>query len=68
MKNEVTPCILPEVPFSVYLIKDGEVFPKKMFTVTRKSIDLKRLYVYELGREIDHNNTNITVVNHSWPN
>lgn len=49
---------LPTTPFTVYFLKNGEVQPKMMFTVTAKLINKERekveLFINELGRTVEY--------------
>lgn len=58
---------LPQVPFSIYFLnKDGEVSPKKIFTVTEKVIDRENakieFFIRELQRKISYNPEHIILV------
>ncbi len=68
MEDDVTTDYFPETPFSIYLLKNGEVFPKRIFTVTRKNVETKMLYVAEMKEEINYEETLISIVVVFWPN
>ena len=58
---------LPAVPFNIYFIDhNGSIKPKRIFTVTRKEINVGkkciRLYVLELYQYIDFNQDSVQVV------
>lgn len=57
---------LPNTPFSIYFIEDGEVSPKMMFTVLRKAIDLDekviKLFIYELNLSVVYDPSTIVRV------
>ena len=55
---------LPSVPFNIYFIdRHGEVFPKKVYTVTSKERDTKTgclmLYIIELNKYIVYGLDNV---------
>jgi hypothetical protein len=68
MQKEVTINNFPETPFSIYFLRDSEVSPKRMFTVTRINLERKRLYVGELDMEINCEQTLISIVQCFGPN
>jgi hypothetical protein len=68
MKHEATVADLPQVPFSLYFMQEMEVFPKKMFTVTRKNEDANTLYIMEVKRDVKYDYYNMDVVAQVWPN
>lgn len=68
MTHIATVADLPQVPFSLYFIKDMEIFPKQMFTVTRKSEDGISLYIAELETEVVYDYYRMDVVAKLLPN
>lgn len=55
---------LPEPPFHVYFLKNSEVFPKKLYTVTGigSHRDRVTLFIFELRNFIDFDDRYIRVV------
>lgn len=69
MESEISTTNLPEVPFSIYFLNDDlEVWPKRMFTVTRKCEDEISLYIAELEKEVVYDYYRMDVVRQVWPN
>lgn len=63
---------LPDPPFSIYFLRQGQVNPKKMFTVTRKVLnELEQrieLYILELERPVEFDSNKIDIVEKIFPN
>lgn len=58
---------LPPVPFSIYFLdRHGHVFPKRIFTVTRKRININskciQLYILELDKYAQYDAENVHTV------
>jgi hypothetical protein len=69
MKNRVLQYdfeTLPEVPFPIYFIKDGEVCPKRIFTVIAKAVNSEKgqvdLFIQELDRNVAYHPDKIVKV------